>query len=482
MGGKLKSEYPYILAGRRITDGPRLAITNKFTGERASQVAQADGRAINKAIEAAEAAREECGRMPAHERAKVLRQIASGLSSRQEEFARILAIEAGKPIRDGRVEVARAVDTFSLAGEEAGRIRGEYLPLDGTARGAGYEAVSKRVPVGVCSFITPFNFPMNLVAHKVAPAIAVGCPWVLKPASKTPISAILLGEIIAETAWPKGAFSVLPCTRDGADLFTTDERIKLLSFTGSPEVGWGLKAKAGKKKVVLELGGNAACIVDRDADVKHAVERLVVGAFYQSGQSCISVQRVFVHADRYEEVVNGFTAAASKLKSGDPLSEETFLGPIISEDDAVRLEKWIGESVSRGARLLCGGDRRGVMLDATILEGVPDDLPLSCAEAFGPVAIVERFTDFASACRRVNESRYGLQAGVFTKNMDRALYAWNHLEVGGVIINDVPSFRADAMPYGGVKDSGLGREGLRYAMEDMTEIRLMVLAKMGQLA
>jgi acyl-CoA reductase-like NAD-dependent aldehyde dehydrogenase len=418
--------------------------------------------------------------MPSHSRATVLHHVVRRIGDRREELARILAIEAGKPIRDARGEVARCEDTFRVAAEEATRIHGEYLALDISARAEGYEAICKRVPVGACSFISPFNFPLNLVAHKVGPAIAAGCPWVLKPASKTPVSALVLGEILAETGLPPGAFSILPCNRDGAELLTTDERLKLLSFTGSPEVGWAMKARAGKKKVILELGGNAACIVDRGADEDVAVRRIIVGAFYQSGQSCIGVQRIWVHESIYGRIQRRLIDAACALKSGDPLDEETFLGPLISENDAKRIEQWVDQAVTRGARVLCGGRRHGAFYDATIVENVPPDAPLSCEEAFGPVATIEPFGRFEDACRRVNESRFGLQAGVFTRDLDAAMYAFNELEVGGVVINDVPSFRVDSMPYGGVKDSGLGREGIRYAIEDMTERRLLILNKAGR--
>jgi acyl-CoA reductase-like NAD-dependent aldehyde dehydrogenase len=290
---------------------------------------------------------------------------------------------------------------------------------------------------------------------------------------------LIIGEILAETALPKGAFSILPCGRDGADLFTTDERIKLLSFTGSPDVGWALKANAGKKKVVLELGGNAACIVDRDADLEYAVQRLIMGAFYQSGQSCIGVQRIFIHESIYDSLKRKLVDAAAGLISGDPLNEDTFIGPMITESDAKRIEKWCADAVKSGARLVCGGHRRGAVHDATLLEHVPDDAEVSCKEAFGPVAVMEPFTSFKSACDRVNASAFGLQAGVFTNNIHHAFHAFNELEVGGVVINDVPSFRVDNMPYGGVKDSGLGREGIRYAIEDMTELRLMVMNRLG---
>ncbi|HKQ46818.1 MAG TPA: aldehyde dehydrogenase family protein [Phycisphaerae bacterium] len=476
----LPPSLPYWLASESVAAPANLFVTDKFTGETCTRVAQADSAAIEKAITRAAAAVDACRKMPSHARAGVLHHVVRRLGERAEEFARVLAGEVGKPIRDARGEVERAIDTFRIAAEEATRITGEYLPLDISPRAEGCEAICKRVPIGVCAFITPFNFPLNLAAHKIAPAIAAGCPWLLKPASLTPISALMLGEILAETDWPRGAFSILPCKSEDAGPLTTDDRIKLLSFTGSPEVGWRLKSKAGKKRVVLELGGNAACIVDEGADLDYAVSRLIVGAFYQSGQSCISVQRIIAHRSVYDPLKTKLAAAAAKLKSGDPLEEETFLGPMITESDAQRVEQWVGDAVQRGARVLCGGRRNGGFYDATLVENVPDDLPLSCREVFGPVAILEPFDDFADACRRVNASRYGLQAGLFTRNIDAAFYAFNELDVGGVILNDVPAFRVDSMPYGGVKDSGLGREGVRYAIEEMTEPRLLVLSKVGR--
>jgi acyl-CoA reductase-like NAD-dependent aldehyde dehydrogenase len=333
----------------------------------------------------------------------------------------------------------------------------------------------KRVPVGPCSFISPFNFPLNLAAHKVAPALACGCPFVLKPASLTPLGAIIIGEVLAETNLPKGAFSILPCHREGADLFTTDERLKLLSFTGSPEVGWDLKARAGKKKVVLELGGNAACIVDADADLEDAIQRIVIGAFYQSGQSCISVQRIIVHEAIYETFRDRLVAAVQPLKCGDPRQEDTFIGPIISLKEAERIDRWVQSAVKAGARLLCGGVREGTMIPATLLENVPRSEPAYAEEIFGPVALLSKFSRFEDALAEVNDSRFGLQAGIFTRDLYKALRAWDTLEVGGVVVGDAPSWRVDHMPYGGVKDSGLGREGIRYAIEDMTEARLMIV-------
>lgn len=476
----LNERYPYYLAGRPVFDGPELTVVNKYTGTAACRVALADAAAIDRALTAAVAALEVTRRMPAYQRQGVLEHVVRRVRERHEELSRVLCIEAGKAIRDARGEVTRLIDTFRVAAEESVRIGGEFQPLDISARASGVMSFWRRVPIGVCSFIAPFNFPLNLVAHKVAPAIACGCPFILKPASRTPVSAILLAEILAETEWPAGACSVLPCSRDGADLFTTDERIKLLSFTGSPEVGWDLKARAGKKKVVLELGGNAGCLVDEGVDVEHAAERLIFGAMYQSGQSCISVQRIFAHESVYDALKSALVRRAEGLKMGDPLDEGTFLGPMISEEDARRLETWVQEAARGGARVLCGGRRHGAFFEATFLENVSPTAKVNCLEAFGPVATLAPFRDFRDAVRAVNDSAFGLQAGVFTHNLDRAFYAFNELEVGGVVINDVPSFRVDSMPYGGVKDSGLGREGVRFAIEDMTEIRLCVMNNLGR--
>jgi acyl-CoA reductase-like NAD-dependent aldehyde dehydrogenase len=407
----------------------------------------------------------------------VLQHCVDRFKERFEELAFALCVEAGKPIKDAEGEVTRLIDTFRIAAEESVRMTGEVQPLDISPRARGYQGMWKRVPIGPCSFISPFNFPLNLAAHKIAPAIAVGCPFVMKPASRTPLGAIIIGEVLAETSLPKGAFSILPAHRDGADLFTTDERLKLLSFTGSPQVGWDLKAKAGKKKIVLELGGNAAVIVDADADLDDAVERIVFGAFYQSGQSCIGVQRIIIHTDIYEALRDRLVARTSKLVAGNPHDRDTFIGPMISEGEARRLDNWIQEAVQGGAMLLCGGRREGAMLEATLLEDVDRSATVYREEAFGPVAILSRFTSFDAALDEVNDSKFGLQAGIFTRDLFKALDAWDRLEVGGVVINDVPSYRVDNMPYGGVKESGLGREGVRFAMEDMTEIRNLVIRR-----
>jgi acyl-CoA reductase-like NAD-dependent aldehyde dehydrogenase len=471
----LKDSYPFYLANRAESPNTDLEVVDKYTGEVAPRVAMAGVEDIDRAIEAAVRAQRPMAAMAAYERKAVIEHCVKRFRERFDELAMSLCIEAGKPIKDAEGEVTRLIDTFVIAAEESVRIGGEIQTLDISPRARGYRGYWKRVPIGACSFISPFNFPLNLAAHKVAPALAAGCPFVMKPASLTPIGALIIGEVLAETDLPEGAFSILPCRRDGADLFTVDERLKLLSFTGSPEVGWGLKAKAGKKPVVLELGGNAAVIVDEDADLDDAIERVIFGAFYQSGQSCIGVQRIMIHERIYDEFRDRLVTAARALKKGDPKDRETFIGPMISEKEATRLHGWVESAVAAGATLLCGGERDGAMLDATLLENVPGDADVNCEEAFGPVANLFRFSDFDQALEMVNDSQFGLQAGVFTRDLYKAQKAWDELEVGGVVIGDVPSYRVDNMPYGGVKESGLGREGIRFAIEDMTEVRLMVV-------
>lgn len=471
----MRAEYPYFVGNQPRLANTELEVLDKYTGKVATRVALADGSVIDEAIDLAATAVEPMRAMPAFQRQAILQHCVERFSARRKELADSLCVEAGKPIRDSRGEVERLIDTFRIAAEEATRIPGEVLEMEVSPRARGYRGMQRRVPIGICSFISPFNFPLNLAAHKIAPAIAAGCPFLLKPASRTPVGALQIGEILAETDLPRGAFSILPCRRDGAARFTTDPRIKLLSFTGSPEVGWELKSQAGKKKVVLELGGNAACIVDRDADLEDAVARILIGAFYQSGQSCISVQRIIVHRDVYAAFRDLLVEQTSQLRMGDPKDEDTFIGPVISTSDAERLVSWIDEAVAAGGRLLTGGKREGVMAQPTLLEDVPKALPICAREAFGPVAVLSQFTDFDAALREANDSVYGLQCGIFTRDLYRAMKAWDTLEVGGVVIGDVPSWRVDHMPYGGVKESGLGREGLRYAIEDMTEPRLLVI-------
>lgn len=384
----LKETYPYYLGNKPVAPNSDLVVLNKFTGEVATRTALADRAAIDKGIALAEAAAKPMRELPSFKRAEILHHAVKRFTQRHEELSKALCIEAGKPINDARGEVTRLIDTFNIAAEEAVRFGGEYMPLDISPRAAGYESITKRVPIGPCSFISPFNFPLNLAAHKVAPAIAAGCPFVLKPASLTPIGALIIGEVLAETDLPEGAFSILPVSRDGAALFTTDDRIKLLSFTGSPEVGWKLKAQAGKKKVVLELGGNAACIVEPDADVAHAADRIAFGAFYQSGQSCISVQRVLIHESKYKETAALIVDRAKRFTAGDPLDEKTTLGPIISEKEAKRIESWINEAVAHGAKVLTGGKRNGLFVEATVLDNVDPTDDVSSGEVFGPVVVL----------------------------------------------------------------------------------------------
>ncbi|HTD29754.1 MAG TPA: aldehyde dehydrogenase family protein [Xanthomonadaceae bacterium] len=477
----LRERYPYYLAnaavaGNHSLDVIDLDVIDKYTGKLATRVARADANAVDAAIAAAVEATRTLRAFKPHKRQSVLMHCVQRFTERTEELALALCIEAGKPIKDARGEVLRLIDTFRIAAEESVRINGEVINLEISPRTEGLRGMTMRVPIGPCSFITPFNFPLNLVAHKVAPAIAAGCPFVLKPSEKTPLGALIIGEVLAETDLPRGAFSILTASVEDATALIEDERIKLLSFTGGL-VGWKLKAHAGKKKVTLELGGNAACIVDADQGDKLdvVVDRLAFGAYYQSGQSCISVQRIIAHADIYEALRRKLVKKVTSLIAGDPRDEDTFIGPMIDEAAAQRLEGWIADAVNAGGKLLCGGKRHGNMLEATLLEGVPATCELSAKEAFGPVALLECYRDFDEALAAVNASDFGLQAGVFTSNLAHAMRAWDTLEVGGVIVGDVPSVRVDNMPYGGVKNSGIGREGVRYAMDDMSEIRLLVI-------
>jgi len=471
----LNEAYPYYLANKPIFANRDLAVVDKFTGQVATRVARADAGVLDSAIAQAADAALSLRQLPAFRRQAILEHCVGRFRERAEELAAALCIEAGKPIKDSRVEVARLIDTFRIAAEESVRIYGQVMPLDIGPRSAGYAGMWKRVPVGPVALITPFNFPLNLAAHKIAPALAVGCPFVLKPASATPIGALVIGEILAETDLPAGAFSILPCRAADAAPLVEDDRLKLLSFTGSADVGWELKRRAGKKRVLLELGGNAAVIVDRDTDLDDATARIVFGAFYQSGQSCISVQRILIHLDIYPALRDKLVGAVGKLKMGDPKLEDTFIGPMITEGDAERVESWVASAVGRGARLLCGGHRDKQMMQPTLLENVPADEPANCQEVFGPLAVLAPFDDFDAALAEVNNTRFGLQAGVFTRDIYKIQRAWDVLEVGGVIIGDVPSWRVDHMPYGGVKDSGIGREGIRFSMEEMTDIRLLAI-------
>ncbi|MEM9501464.1 MAG: aldehyde dehydrogenase family protein [Pseudomonadota bacterium] len=476
---KLKDTYPLYLNNKAAQPNTDLSVTDKYTGEVAFRTALATPDVIDEAIAGAVSAAEPMAKLASFEKQDVLMHCVTRFKQRFDELAYALCVEAGKPINDSEGEVTRLIDTFRIAAEEAVRNYGEVMPLDISERARGYSAMWKRVPIGPCSFISPFNFPLNLAAHKIAPAIAMGCPFVMKPASKTPLGALIMGEVLAECdVLPEGAFSILPASRDGADLFTEDERLKLLSFTGSPGVGWALKAKAGKKPVILELGGNAAVIVDQDANLDDALERVIFGAFYQSGQSCIGVQRIIIHEDVYDNFKDMLVAKTKTLIAGDPKDRATFIGPMISEGEATRLKGWIDEAVGGGASLLTGGTlTNGNMLEATLLEDVQRDAKALNEEAFGPLAILQKFSSFDEALDEVNNSKFGLQAGIFTRDLFKMYDAWDKLDVGGIVINDVPSYRVDNMPYGGVKDSGLGREGIRFAMEDMSEIRNLVVRR-----
>jgi acyl-CoA reductase-like NAD-dependent aldehyde dehydrogenase len=472
----LDKTYPYYLANEARTSTEMMEVYDKFSGEVATRVAVPDAQATEEAIRAAVQAAGPMKRFKPWARQAVLQHCVKRFQERYDELAMALCIEAGKPIKDAAGEVTRLIETFRIAADEAVRVNGETLNLELAGRLDGYHGFTRRVPLGPVSFITPFNFPLNLVAHKVAPAIAAGCPLVLKPSEKTPIGALIIGQVLAETDLPKGAFSVLTLDGKRATPLVEDDRLKLLSFTGG-QIGWDLKARAGHKKVTLELGGNAACIVDADqhANLEKVIERLIFGAFYQSGQSCISVQRIYAHASLYEELKQRLVAAVKQLKAGDPKDKSVFLGPMIDEAAATRLESWINEAQQAGGKILCGGRRKGNMLEATVMENVPKDAKVNRMEVFGPFVLLVPFDNIDDAFAMVNDSDYGLQAGIFTNNLSHGMRAWDELEQGGVIVNDVPSFRVDNMPYGGVKLSGVGREGVRYAMEDMTEIRLMVM-------
>ena len=418
---------------------------------------------------------------PTHARAKALTDIAVGIESASDKFADALVGEAAKPIREAQIEVSRAAETFRVASAEAFRLTGEWTALDHSERSEGVEAIWKPVPIGVCSLITPFNFPLNLAAHKIAPALAAGCPFVLKPDPRTPVTTLMLGELLLECGVPAEAVNILVITdEDARDLLVTDDRPRLLSFTGSTAAGWAIRARAGKKKVLLELGGIAPCIVDAGSDLNHAATRIAAGAFGYAGQSCISVQRVLVHEQEVDPLRELVVNAARARTRGDLRDPETTIGPLIEESHARRVESWIGEATGKGAKLLTGGARDGDFIEPAVLTDVPGNVRLGCEEVFGPVVVIERVANFDEALSRANATRFGLQAGVFTPSLDHAHRAWNELEFGGVVINNIPTTRIDAMPYGGVKDSGLGREGVRWSIEEMTEKRLMVLCGVGR--
>lgn len=471
---------PLFLAGQQRLTPQAAEVRSPFDGALVARVSVAGPDEYEQAARACVAAAPVVAAVPVHERARLLRRVSEALRDHADEVARTIVSEAGKPLRDARTEVDRAAMTFEVAAEEARRLpgSGEVLPMDLAPHGEGRVAVTRRVPIGPVAAISPFNFPLNLVAHKLAPAWAAGNPVVLKPASRTPLSALRLAALMHDAGLPPGALSVLPMTRETGDLLVRDDRFKLLTFTGSDEVGWKMKASAGRKKVVLELGGNAAVIIDEGADVTLAAERVATGGFSYAGQSCISVQRVYVHAAEWDAFVDAFLEQVRGLVVGDPMDERTHVGPLISPADVDRIETWTREAVAAGATVLLGGSRQSDrVFPPTVLTGVPRDAKLCAAEAFAPVVVLERVESVDAALAAVNDSAFGLQAGIFTPRLETTLRAFEQLEVGGVLVNDVPTYRIDHMPYGGVKDSGLGREGPRYAIEDMTELRLLVIRR-----
>ncbi|MFZ3263279.1 MAG: aldehyde dehydrogenase family protein [Terriglobales bacterium] len=465
----------FYVDGKWLEEGDIVEVRAPYDGTVIAHAYQGRREHAEAAIAASVKAFGTTRRLPAFERQRVLRRIADGIHDRRDEFSRTLAQEAGKPIKSARTEVERAVFTFNVAAEETVRGYGEYLPLDWQQSTAGRWGIVKRFPIGPVAGITPFNFPLNLVAHKVAPAIAAGCSMVLKPAPQTPLSSFLLAEVIQQAGWPDGGFNALLLSNEDSGLLVSDERIKLITFTGSTAVGWAIKNSAGKKKVLLELGGNSGVIVHSDADLAYAADRCITGAFAYAGQACLAVQRILVEQSVCGKFIELLLQGVSKLKLGDPLDESSDLGPMIRESDAIRAYDWVQEAVRGGARLLCGGHRTGSLLEPTVLTGTKPGMKVNCQEIFAPVVTVEPYPDFSSALKQINNSPYGLQAGLFTRDAKLIFDAYNELEVGGLIAGDVPTFRIDHMPYGGVKDSGLGREGLRDAIQEMTEPKLLVM-------
>jgi acyl-CoA reductase-like NAD-dependent aldehyde dehydrogenase len=476
--GVQAKRYPIFLAGEWVESDDPLAVVNPYDGEVIGTTYLASREHLERAIVAAQDAFRTMRKMPTFDRVNLLKAVAAGLKARRDEVARLIALEAGKPIREAEVETDRGVFTLETAAEEAKRIEGEVIPLDLLPSSKGRFGVVRRFPIGPVAGISPFNFPLNLALHKLAPALAAGNPIVLKPPSKDPLTMLLVAEILEAAGVPKGAVSVLPMDRSVGDAMVAEERFKLLSFTGSPDVGWDMKRRAGMKPVVLELGGNAGVIVDEEADLDFAVGRVKFGAFAYAGQVCISVQRVFVHERVYDRFRDRLVEESRSIKMGDPLDRTTELGPMIDDKAARRSEEWVAQAAAEGARVLTGGKAEGRFFQPTVIENARAESFVCSREAFAPLVTLFPFAGFGEAVRRLNDSVYGLQAGVFTNNLERALVAFEEIEAGGVIVNDVPTYRIDHMPYGGVKASGLSREGIRYAIEDMTEPRLMVVNRL----
>jgi acyl-CoA reductase-like NAD-dependent aldehyde dehydrogenase len=472
--------HPIFLAGRWVDSPDILEVANPANdAEPAGATYTATEAQYEEAVTAAVDAFETTRHLPAYERGRILREISAGIKARREELGRLIALEAGKPIRDALVEVDRATLTFRLGAEEAERQTGELIPLDLMPSSKDRVGITRRFPIGPIAAISPFNFPLNLAAHKLAPAIASGNPIVLKPPSKDPLTMLTVAEIVESAGVPAGMVSILPMTRELGDRMVADERFKLLTFTGSPSVGWRMKERAGKKRVVLELGGNAGVIVDQTADLDWAVKRSLIGAFAYAGQVCISVQRMFIHEAIWDAFMARFLEGVAALRTGDPLDPTTDVGPMVDAGQAERTQRWVDEAVAMGGRVLAGGRADGSFFPPTVLTDVPTTAQVCSNEAFAPLVVAFPFATLDEAIERVNDSMFGLQTGVFTNDLAGAWRAFGELEVGGVIVNDIPTYRIDHMPYGGVKDSGLGREGLRWAMEDMTELRILVLAQPG---
>lgn len=470
--------FPIYLAGEWVESGDPIEVINPYNGEVIGVTYLASAEQLDHAVVAAERAFKVTSKQPVFERVHILDSLAARMKEHRDHIASLIALEAGKPIRDAEVEADRGVFTIQIASEEAKRIGGEVVPLDLLPSSKGRFGVVRRFPIGPIAGISPFNFPLNLALHKIAPAIASGNPIVLKPPSKDPLVMLFIAKLLDEIGIEPGSLSVLPMNRAVGNTMVEDPRFKLLSFTGSPDVGWEMKKNAGMKKVVLELGGNAGVIVDQDADLAFAAQRVRVGAFAYAGQVCISVQRVFIHEAVYDEFVRLLVAETRKVKLGDPLDRETDLGPMIDDKAAARSQKWIEDAVARGATVLTGGKAEGRFMQPTIIENAPLDAFVCSREAFAPLVTVFKVPSFGKAVEAVNDSIYGLQAGVFTNNLERALYAFEKIEAGGVVMNDIPTYRIDHMPYGGVKSSGLSREGIRYTIEDMTEMRLLVINRL----
>jgi acyl-CoA reductase-like NAD-dependent aldehyde dehydrogenase len=471
--------FPIYLSGEWVDSPHPLEIRNPYQDDLIGTTYLATHDQLETAIVAAEAVFPQLKTMPTFERVAILTKLAAKMREHRDEIARTICLEAAKPIRDAEVETDRGIFTVEIAAEEAKRIEGDVIPLDLLPSSKGRFGIVRRFPIGPIAGISPFNFPLNLALHKVAPAIASGNPIVLKPPSKDPLTMLLIARLIDESGLPKGALSVLPMDRATGDALVEDERFKLLSFTGSPDIGWNMKNRAGMKRVVLELGGNAGVVIDEDSDLEFAANRVRTGAFAYAGQVCISVQRVFIHEAVYDRFLPLLIKETEAIVSGDPLDRATDLGPMIDDKAASRTEQWVNEAVAEGARILTGGKANGRFFEPTIIENADPASFVCSREAFAPLVTVFKVPSFAAGVRKLNDSEFGLQAGVFTNNLERALYAFEQIEAGGVIINDIPTYRIDHMPYGGVKSSGLSREGIRYAIEDMTEMRLMVVNRLA---